>query len=90
MKRRHWWFFWAVQATGVAYMALTGLVEYWIFLPVAFLMLLPGSLLVFLFHSPGTWVADWSALQTCTIVVSTNTSLFIVISYLIARRKRSI
>jgi len=91
MKRKYyWWIFGVIQVAGIMGTVEAMLMQFPTLLIGSMLVLLPGSLFFLSLFAPGHLGSDWSPWRFCAIAVGINVFLFIVVSLLIARRRRLI
>jgi len=88
MRRKKWWIFGVIQAAGTLAAAEAMFLQFPTLWLVALLLLLPGSLAWLAVFEPSHFGTNWSFWKLCAIAVTTNVFLFIVASFLLARRRK--
>jgi hypothetical protein len=89
MKRAYWWFFLAWQVTGILPVVLGVILFDGLPFVLSWIMLLPGSLVLFLFPPSANAEANWSIWWVCAAALTINTLLISAVSFLVGRFGKS-
>jgi hypothetical protein len=88
VKRKYWWVFGAIQAVGTLATAEAVFLQFPTLWLVSLLLLLPGSLASLPVFKPSQFGTNWSPWSLWAIAVTTNFFLFILVSFLLAKRRK--